>query len=72
MGSGQKAWAEELEERAWEESVLKFNAIPMNTVVNNITQLKENINYIINSNPSLTRVQWAKIESCLEICKYLV
>lgn len=72
MGSGQKAWAEELEDEAWEQTLKKFKQYNENTVVNSIQRIKENLERFIQSDPSLTKTQWARLENCLDLCKKLV
>lgn len=72
MSCGQKAWAEELEQEAWNKTVKRFREVPETQVIQIIQDIKDDLERFVESNPSLTRVQWSRVDSCLRRCKALV
>lgn len=72
MGSGQKAWAEELEQEAWEHSKKRFQDVPLTQAIQLIQDTLDDLQRFVSSDPALTKVQWSRIESCIKRCKVLV
>ena len=72
MGSGQKAWAEELEQEAWESTKKKFQEVPQTQAIQLIQDTLDDLQRFVSSDPALTKLQWFRIENCIKRCKVLV
>lgn len=72
MSCGQKAWAEKLEEELWEESLQRFRNHPEGKVIETINRSIDELVRLVASDPSLTRIQWARLDSALKELKSLI
>lgn len=72
MSCGQKAWAEELEQEAWEQTRKKFQSKLEYQTIQIIINTKDDLERLIESNPSLTKLQWFRLDNALKNLKELV
>lgn len=72
MSCGQKAWAEELEEENLRAVQARFRLHEEYQVINGIERTVDDLQRFIASDPSLTKVQWARIEASLSRLKDLI
>jgi len=72
MGCGQKAWAEELEEKAHKNTQARFRLNEEYKVIDAIERTVDDLQRFLASDPSLTRVQWARIDASLSRLKDLI
>lgn len=72
MSCGQKAWAEEIEAENYARTLQKFSNLSVNKVIGTLETAVDDLERFIASDPSLTRVQWARIDNTLKILKELI
>ena len=72
MGSGQKAWAEEVAAEIYQERLAKLQTHTYSKILNNIEAIQDELRRFAESDPSLTRTQWARLDFCLKICKEMI
>ena len=72
MSCGKKAWSEELAEENWDKAFKRFQGLPQNQVIQTLLDIKDDLERLISSDPSLTKVQWAILDSSLKRIKVLV
>lgn len=72
MSSGQKACAEDREEFQWGETLKRFRTHHELEVISTIERSIDELKRFIESDPSLTKKQWAKLEYVLKGLKNLV
>jgi hypothetical protein len=72
MSCGQKAWAEELEEANYTAKLEKLKAIQTSKIVSTLERIKDDLELLISSDPSLTRGQWGRLDDALKELKTLI
>lgn len=72
MGSGQKAWAEELEAEAYADKVTKFKSLSQSAQISALEKIKDCLQRFLEDNPSLTRTQFYRIDEALKAVKELI
>lgn len=72
MGSGQKAWMEELEQEALRNMQERFRTHKEYEIIDTLQYVVDDLQRFIASDPSLTKTQWARIETSLTKLKALI
>lgn len=63
MSSGQKAYAEELEDRIFDAKIKKLQSLSPAFVVQKLTEIKDEFSRIDSDNLSLPRNTWHRLDS---------
>lgn len=69
MSSGQKAWADELEEKARQEHLARIKSIHPANIAYDMRNAHEALARFMSSNPALTKYQWSLLDSVLTILR---
>jgi len=72
MGTGQGACADEHKERAESARKERFRNNSENVVITHIVYSIDQLELFIESNPSLTKVQWSRLEATIKQLKVLI
>ncbi len=71
MSSGQKAWAKEKEEQAWEERFDRIAQLGPSEIIKRVEALTTHFKYLEESIPSMPRNGWYRIDEIKKLLKEL-